>query len=355
MDDGVIFQKVAVNDDMLRASGWRSIRQDGDLVQVVQWLGSGNAVVTEEAIAWVTGRQTSCVDALPEPCAPIDQEIVTRCARCRTRSRNRPRRSPTAMNRCIASFQFGWQVEIPDDGWTIIDAQIIGNSEYYQLQSGRSLVTIESAVDQSATPSSACSTTCALLQEVEDRAVIELGSDDPDERPAGLEQGHGWAIYTVEPLQEERADQEYTIRIDCYTLVEGQASLVVTHTAPRDLWTEERDKGERFRDGIVLPSIDVSTINPACRRQAGIREDHCNGHTANLDLACSVTASAESCRQSRAAVLGRSCRSRCRTRTHACFPIARRRPAALVNPFSHPVTIRMSRLPRRSHAGRTNP
>ncbi|HYI23840.1 MAG TPA: hypothetical protein VD767_00385 [Thermomicrobiales bacterium] len=258
VDDGVIFQKVAVNDDMLRASGWRSIRQDGDLVQVVQWLGSGNAVVTEEAIAWVTGRQTSCVDALPEPCAPIDQESLPVALDAGQVPESTPT-IPDGDESVIASFQFGWQVAIPDDGWTIIDAQIIGNSEYYQLQSGRSLVTIETAVDQVGDPQQCVVDNLRLLQEVEDRAVIELGSDDPDERPAGLEQGHGWAIYTVEPLQEERADQEYTIRIDCYTLVEGQASLVVTHTAPRDLWIEERDKGERFRDGIALPSIDVST------------------------------------------------------------------------------------------------
>lgn len=103
----------------------------------------------------------------------------------------------------------------------------------------------------------------ALPEMLEERAVIDIGSDDPDERAAGLEQGHGWAVYTVEPLQEERADQEYTIRYDCFTLAPGDASLVVTHTAPRDLWTAERDKRERFRDGIGFPASSASThVNP---------------------------------------------------------------------------------------------
>ena len=149
--------------------------------------------------------------------------------------------TPSGDESVIASFQFGWQVSLPpEDRWTIVDVQLLGTSEYYQLQSGRSLVTIETAVDQVGDPQQCVLDNMRLLQAVEDRAAIDLGSDDPDERPAGLETGHGWAIYTVEPLQEERADQEYTIRIDCYTLVEGQASLVVTHTAPRDLWIEER-------------------------------------------------------------------------------------------------------------------
>ena len=92
-----------------------------------------------------------------------------------------------------------------------------------------------------------------MLQDLEPHAVIELGSDDPDEVNAGLEPGHGWAVYTVEPLAEERADQEYTIRIDCYTVVDGAASLVVTHRAPRYEWEFERGKGQELRDALVLP------------------------------------------------------------------------------------------------------
>jgi len=83
--------------------------------------------------------------------------------------------------------------------------------------------------------------------------VIDLGSDI-DERPAGMERGHAWAIYTVEPLADERADQEYVIRFDCYTLIEGGANLVMSHRAPRDVWAEERAKGDEVRGGLQLPS-----------------------------------------------------------------------------------------------------
>jgi hypothetical protein len=271
--DGVRLEQASADGDALRASGWRSVRQDGELVQVVQWLGSGNAQVTEDAVRWLTDLQLACLDALPEPCATVPQEeipvaIDAESAATQPGDGSTPETGGDGM--VLASDQFGWRVDVPvDDGWTIADVQIIGASEYYQLQSGRSLVTIESAPDQHGDSQQCVLDNMRLLEQLEERAVIEFGSDDPDERPAGIEQDHGWAIYTVEPLQDERADQEYTIRIDCYTLVEGQASLVVTHTAPRDLWTEERDKGERFREAIELP--DASSTTTADTPLAGDR------------------------------------------------------------------------------------
>jgi hypothetical protein len=99
-----------------------------------------------------------------------------------------------------------------------------------------------------------------LLQNFEEHAVIELGSDDPGESKAGKEPGHAWAVYTVEPLAEERADQEYTIRYDCYTLIEGNASLVVSHTAPRELWANETAKGDDLRAGIEIDGVAAGTL-----------------------------------------------------------------------------------------------
>ncbi len=264
--DVVRIDRVRVDDDALRASGFRSVRQDGEVVQVVQWLASGNAVVTEEALAWLTGVQSACLDALPEPCAPIGQDTLPAALNesgapgsDRLKDQATPEASATA-NDVLVSEQFDWQVAVPDDGWKLTDTEIYTNSEFFELQSDRSLITVESVVDHHGDPQQCILDNLALLETLEERAAIDLGSDDPEERTAGIEQDHGWAIYTVEPLQEERADQEYTIRFDCYTLVDGDASLVVTHTAPRELWTAERDKGERFRDGIELP--ESSAIVP---------------------------------------------------------------------------------------------
>lgn len=262
---GGAVERVQVDDDSLRASGYRTVRQEGELVQVVQWLASGNALVSREAIAWLTDLQLACLAALPDPCAPVGQDQFPAALRegdapapLGPKDVATPDGGVAAPN-AIASDQFGWRVELPDDGWELIDTERFTNADYFQLQSGRSLITGESVVDQHGDPQQCVLDNLALLETLEERAAIDLGSDDPDERPAGVEPEHGWAVYTVEPLQEERADQEYTIRYDCYTLAPGGSSLVITHTAPRDLWAEERDKGERFRDGIQLPGRSANT------------------------------------------------------------------------------------------------
>ncbi|MDQ3655959.1 MAG: hypothetical protein M3457_12890, partial [Chloroflexota bacterium] len=264
LPDGGMAERVQV-DDNLRASGYRTIRQEGTTVQVVQWLASGNAVVSPEAIAWLTEVQSSCLDALPEPCAPIFQDEIPVALSedyipdPAIGENEATPASGTSQSNVVASDQFGWEVAVPDDGWELTDTETFTNSDYYEFESGRSLITIESVVDHHGDPQQCVLDSLALLETLEERAVIDIGSDDPDERAAGLEPVHGWAVYTVEPLQEQRTDEEYTIRYDCYTLAPGDASLVVAHTAPRDLWARERDKGERFRDGIRLPSPSANS------------------------------------------------------------------------------------------------
>jgi len=268
LPDGQTVERVQVDDDFLRASGYRSVHQDGNVVQVVRWLASGNAVVTREAIAWLTDLQVSCLDALPEPCAPVYQDEIPaalgegygEASEASTDGDDAATPVPGSTGAdVLESGQFGWEIAIPNDGWELVDSEMYTNSEYYELQSGQSLLMVESVVDHHGDPQQCVLDNLSLLEALEERSVIDLGSDDPDERAAGLEPDHAWAVYTVEPVAEERADQEYTVRYDCYTLAAGDASLVVTHVAPRDLWTGERDKGQRFREGIRLPPASATT------------------------------------------------------------------------------------------------
>lgn len=270
---GVTIQAVRVDDDFLRATGFRTIRVNGTTVQVVQWMASENGLTSRAGMLEITSAQSACLDDLPAPCAPLPQaEFPAPVDADSAESGSYPDigtpEPRTGGDSVLASLAYGWEVDLPPDGWEITDVQFL-NGEYYLLQSGRSLLTIESVINRAATPQDCLLEEVGLLEEFEERAVITIGSDDPEERPAGLEQGHAWGVYTVEPLQEERADQEYTIRIDCYALVPGEVSLVVTHTAPRDLWTDERIKGERFRDALTLP--DASIVALATTPSAGDR------------------------------------------------------------------------------------
>lgn len=68
-------------------------------------------------------------------------------------------------------------------------------------------------------------------------------------------------ISTVDPLEDERTGQEYTIRYDGYALPGGDASLVMSHGAPRSLWETEAPRAERLRAGIWLP--EAARLGPS--------------------------------------------------------------------------------------------
>jgi hypothetical protein len=273
VEPGVNIQAVRVDDDFLRATGFRTVRVDGTTVQVVQWMASENALTSRAGMLEITDAQTTCLDEAPTVCEPVPQELFPAPVDADSAESGsypdigtpEPRAGGDSV---LASLAYGWEVDLPPDGWEITDVQFL-NGEYYLLQSGNSLLSIESVINRAATPEDCLLDEVGFLEEVEERSLITLGSDDPRESGAGLEQGHAWGVYTVEPLQEERADQEYTIRIDCYALVPGEVSLVVTHTAPRDQWTDERIKGERFRDALTLP--DASSVALATTPSAGDR------------------------------------------------------------------------------------
>lgn len=123
--------------------------------------------------------------------------------------------------------------------------------------------TFETIVDQRGDPEQCVLDELNRLQEFEDRANITLGSDNSDESPGGLEPGHGWVIYTVEPLEDSTADGEYTLRIDCYTLLEGSTSLVVQTRAPREAWADVADLGDELRSQIEIDGLQGNRNGPA--------------------------------------------------------------------------------------------
>ncbi|HYJ12821.1 MAG TPA: hypothetical protein VEW66_04480, partial [Thermomicrobiales bacterium] len=74
VEPGVSIQTVRVDDDFLRATGFRTIRVDGTTVQVVQWMASENGLTSRAGMLEITAAQSACLEGLPAPCAPIAQE-----------------------------------------------------------------------------------------------------------------------------------------------------------------------------------------------------------------------------------------------------------------------------------------
>jgi len=227
-------------------SGTLEIRQHGTYVVGIGWRTFGNVLPSVDVTSRLMDTQIACLESdLPCPSVHPEDLFPPESAT--------PVAPATHVENEITSAEFGWSVVIDPAIWEINEQFAEPGYDFIEVQSGRSLITLESVIDQHGDAQQCVLDEMHALQALEEHAVIDLGSDDPDEVPAGMEAGHGWAIYTVEPLAEERADQEYTIRFDCYTLINGAASLIVTQRAPRDLWDMERDKGASLRANIVFP------------------------------------------------------------------------------------------------------
>ncbi|HYH13330.1 MAG TPA: hypothetical protein VD789_13315, partial [Thermomicrobiales bacterium] len=148
-----------------------------------------------------------------------------------------------------------WSVSYDTELWQERDRLAEGGYDYLYLRSERMDATFETIVNHHGNPEQCVLDELERLREGEDRALITVGSDDINERPGGLSDGHGWIVYTVEPLEESRAGDEYTIRIDCFTAIEGSTSLVVQVRAPRDAWAEVAPMGESLRSQIRIDGV----------------------------------------------------------------------------------------------------
>lgn len=229
-------------------SGTLEIRHQGRYVVGIGWRSWGGVMSSVDATSRLMDSQLACL-AGTGICSPVPLETLV--------PEGPPGATPVPPSGeagdVIASSRFGWVLPYDPVQWTIVEQFAEDDYDFVELLSGESLLTVESVVNQHGDPERCVIEEMRRLEAFEEHAVISLGSDVPDEVPAGLEPGHGWAVYTVEPLEDVRADQEYVIRIDCYTLVEGSVSVVISQRAPRDAWEMERGKGEMIRAALVLP------------------------------------------------------------------------------------------------------
>ena len=228
-----------------RFSGYQQIVRDGDTVGIVQVRVTGTTRVAEGGVALLGAAQRACLTE-GGACARVDFAEVLAV----------PIATPAATaseDGVFASGEFGWSLDYGSLGWKLTETLVEPGYDYIELQSGVSQVTIESVVDHHGDPLQCNLDTVALLEESEEHAYITAGSDDDAEASEGEVDDHVWSIWTVEPLADERSDQEYTIRIDCYTLVPGESSLVVQAIAPRYQWEDARDTADELREEIVFP------------------------------------------------------------------------------------------------------
>jgi hypothetical protein len=227
-----------------RYSGYRVTVVEEALVSQITVRAMGNTLLSQEAVEGWAELQRACVAG--GGCGTVPLETLLRTPDPAT-----PVAGDLAEGVYVSPVA-PWSVRFDPAVWQVDDRFAEGGYDYLYLRSERMDATLETIVDHHGDPEQCVLGELDRLREDEDRARIAVGDAGEVGRPGGLEPGHGWIVYTVEPLDEARADQEYVIRIDCYTVVEGSTSLVVQVRAPRDAWADAAPLGEALRSQIEI-------------------------------------------------------------------------------------------------------
>ncbi len=232
-----------------RYSGFRVTIVDGDTVAQMTVRSVGSLLVEQEGVERWAEAQRGCLTSgacESMPLATLLRTVDTGTPAAQALDGG-AYRSPVAP----------WSVSFDPGEWQVADTFAQDGYDYLYLRAGAMDATFETIVDHHGDPEQCVLSELDRLREDEEHARITVGSDDASEPPGGLTDGHGWIIYTVEPLSDSRADQEYVIRIDCYTVEPGTTSLVVQFRAPRDQWSHLAPVGEALRSRIEIDGVSM--------------------------------------------------------------------------------------------------
>lgn len=223
-------------------SGNVEIRQVDDVIVAVGYRSVGATLPGTNISNQLMDHQLDCLQARIV-CPPYEIVIEP----------STPQATPVADTSILGSAEFGWSLPQLGDEW-IVDEQFSDPGyDRIGLRNGVSIFEFESVINHHGDPQQCVLDELHLLEELEEHSVITVWEDADGNTDGGTTDNQAWIVYRVEPLAEERADQEYVIRIDCFSLAPESANLVMRHIAPVDYWIEEQPKGSTLRDSIELP------------------------------------------------------------------------------------------------------
>lgn len=227
-------------------SGNVEIRQQGPVVVAIGYRSIGMALPAADVTSSMMDHQLFCL-ANQQVCPPFDLAAAMPI----------PGATPVLEDTEVGTSQFGWSVQDLGPEWVITEEFSEQGYDRLSIRNGMSIFELESVVNHHGQLEQCVLDELHLLQELEEHSYIRLWEDSAGNTVGGQTSSQAWIVYQVEPLQDERADQEYVIRIDCFTLMPDTANLVVRQIAPIDFWEEEAPKGEILRDAIVLPESSL--------------------------------------------------------------------------------------------------
>lgn len=244
--------RVAGEFEGVRYSGNVEIRLEGSAIVVVGYRAVGASLPSIDITSALVDHQLSCMSS-SEICPPFNlaaalpQEPATPA-----------QATPVVDTSYLGSSEFGWSLPELGPEWTITEQYSEPGYDRIGLINGVSQFEFESVVNHHGDPLQCVLDEQHMLEIFEEHSVITVWEDQEGNTQGGSEDDHAWIVYRVEPLAEERADQEYVIRIDCFLLVSDSANLVMTQIAPVDVWPQEMPKGDFLRESLILTETIAS-------------------------------------------------------------------------------------------------
>lgn len=230
-------------------SGYRITIVEGDTVAQITIRAMGTTRIAQDAAERWAGAQRACLAT--DACDPVPLTSLLRTTDAGTpvgeAVEDGAYRSPVAP----------WSVAFDPAVWRVADTFAQDGYDYLYLRAEAMDATFETIVDHHGDPEQCVLGELERLREDEAHARISVGSDDAGEAPGGLTDGHGWIVYTVEPLEDSRLGDDYVIRIDCWTVEPGTTSLVMQVRAPRHEWSTLAPVAEMLRSRIEIERVPV--------------------------------------------------------------------------------------------------
>lgn len=223
-------------------SGNVEIRLVDDMVVAIGYRSIGSTLPDTNVTNRIMDHQLNCLE-MQVVCPPFEM----------VQDAPPPQATPIVDNAELGSTEFGWSIPAPGGDWIVDEQFTDAGYERIGLRNGVSIFEFESVINHHGDPQQCVLDELHLLEEFEEHSVITVWEDAAGNTEGGNIGDQAWIVYRVEPLAEERADQEYVIRIDCFRLVPEGANLVMRHVAPVDFWDEEQEKASSLRNSIVLP------------------------------------------------------------------------------------------------------
>lgn len=256
-------------------SGIVEIRLQDDIVAVVGYRALGALLPDANITSELMDHQLECLRA-QTLCPPFTLVIDS----------IPPQATPIVSTPGNGSEQFGWSLPDLDEQWIVDEQFEEPGYDRTGLRNGVSIFILESVINHHGDPVQCVLDELHLLEEFEEHAVITVWEDADGNTEGGNTANQAWIVYRVEPLEEERADQEYVIRIDCFVLEPGSTNLVMQHIAPVDFWQDEQAKGQFLRESIEIPEPPAVEyhIHPVTPRRSGPDAFRIDSHLGQLSL-----------------------------------------------------------------------